>query len=394
MNTKNTADQALVRELNLSSVFRYIVYNEGPVSRSHLAASIGLNKTTVSSLVQELIERGLIHETGTNSAWTGRPATRLEVNPEAGAIIGVELGVGIISVMVLDFVGNVGWRRLEEVDLGEDMNAAIHKTLLTVHEAMAVCRERNARILGLGLAVPGMVSRSDGVLAYAPHLEWRNAPLQEIFANSTGLPVFVENDANAAAVGEHLFGAARKMKDFIFIFAGIGLGGGLFLKGELYRGKNGYAGEIEHFPRVFTPYRTLIQRIQCELEAKRSKWMPGAAGEHIAPLSISLLKPVVESVDPEMAGIFRQAGEALGVGIAGLVNIFNPEQIILGGPLSVAGDLLLPAILESVKKYALPELSQRLDIVLSSFGPDATVIGAVALIIDHIIATPSIVERR
>jgi predicted NBD/HSP70 family sugar kinase len=394
MITKNTADQALVRELNLSSVLRYIVFSEGPVSRSRLAASTGLNKTTVSSLVQELIDRGLIHETGTKSDWTGRPAMLLEVNPQAGAIIGVEMGVGFISLVTLDFVGATAQRLFQEVDLKEGTENTVHKALDMVQEAVTACRERNSRILGLGLAAPGMVSMEDGVLAYAPHLNWRNVPLQDIFTKATGLRVFVENDANAAAVGEHLFGAARKTKDFIFIYAGIGLGGGLFLNGELYRGRKGYAGEVEHFPNVFTPYQTLIERIQCQLEAKRSNPLPDRPGEYIAPLSVPLLKQVVESVDPELEGIFRQAGTALGVGIAGLVNVFNPERIILGGPLCVAGDLLLPGILETVKKYALPELSQPLDIVLSEFGTDATLIGAVALIIDHIIAAPSLIERR
>jgi glucokinase len=138
----------------------------------------------------------------------------------------------------------------------------------------------------------------------------------------------------------------------------------------------------------------LIHQIQALLEARHSDFADGMLAEQCVPLSAPVLKVVIEAGDADLTTCVEETGEAMGVGIAGLINIFNPDQIILGGPLSTASDHLLPAIRNSVQKYSLPDLSQQVEILTSAFGPDASVVGAVALIVDHILATPTIVERR
>lgn len=217
-----TADQSLVREMNLSLVLRYI-HNEAPVSRAQIAARTGLNKSTVSSLVDELLERRLIHEVGTNTGITGRPATLLQINPEAGSIIGVELGVDFIAAVLTDFTGNILWRKDIHTDPEQTQDEMLAQALSLSHQAMENAQERQLNMLGLGLVTPGTVDLSEGVLVFAPNLHWKNVPLRKIGAESTGLTVFVENDANAATLGEHLFGAARHCTDFIFVFAGVGI---------------------------------------------------------------------------------------------------------------------------------------------------------------------------
>ena len=147
--SKNTADQAFVRVLNLSSVLR-LIHTQSPASRAQLAVITGLNKSTVSSLVDELIARNLIHEAGSNSNGAGRPATMLEINPQAGSIIGVELGVDFVSVAVTDFLGNITWRRREDANPNEDQQKMIDQTLRIVKEAMSAGKKKNTRFLGLG----------------------------------------------------------------------------------------------------------------------------------------------------------------------------------------------------------------------------------------------------
>src|SRR5512134_2135763 len=142
MTATTSADQALVRELNLSLVLRYI-HNEAPVSRAQIAHVTGLNKSTVSSLVEELLGSKLIHETGTNSVGTGRPATLLEVNPRAGGIIGAELGVDFIAIALTDFTGNILWRQLTNVDPDDAQEAALAKIITLVDMATQVCDEHH-----------------------------------------------------------------------------------------------------------------------------------------------------------------------------------------------------------------------------------------------------------
>jgi len=402
MNSINTTDQAFVRETNLSSTLR-LIHSLSPISRAQLANLTGLNKSTVSSLVDELLQRKLVHEIGNNVGGAGRPATMLEVNPELGNIIGVELGVDFFSVAVTDFMGNILWRKREDADPNEDQEKMINKTLLIVKEAMSVGKNKKQRFLGLSLTTPGTVNIKDGVLIFAPNLHWRNVPFGKIFSEQTKLKVFVENDANAAAVAEHLFGAARQVQDFLFVFSGVGIGGGLFLNGKLYRGKNGYAGEIGHFPIMTEPSQTvchcgnrgcwetyanqysIIQRVRARLEVKRTSIIPKLMAEQNSELTIPLIKQAADAGDKEAIDSFAEAGLAMGQGFAGLINIFNPSKMILGGPLSIAEKYLLPNIIEAVKRHSMPEIGQQVEIVPSTFGPDASLIGAVAIVADDII---------
>lgn len=404
--SKFITDQAFVRESNLSSVLR-LIHSQAPISRAQLAGITGLNKSTVSSLVDELIERRLVHETGSNSSGAGRPATMLEINSQVGLIVGVELGVDFVSVAVTDFMGNIIWRRREDASPNEGQQKMIDQTLRIVKEAMTAGKRKNTPFLGLGLATPGTVDIEKGVLIFAPNLHWRNVPFRKIFSEQTKLNVFVENDANAAAVAEHLFGTARRCQDFLFVFAGVGIGGGLFLNGKLYRGKNGYAGEIGHSPIMAEPSQTvchcgnrgcwetyanqysIIQRVQARLEVKRSSIIPKLMAEHNSALTIPLIKQAAEAGDREAIDSFTEAGNAMGKGLAGLINIFNPEKIILGGPLSVAGEYLLPAIKETMSHHAMPEIDQQSEVLLSPFGPDASLIGAIAIVAYDILSLPS-----
>ncbi len=411
MNNKNTADQAFVRETNLSFVLRQI-HTQSPISRAQLAVLTGLNKSTVSSLVDDLIERNLVCETGMNSAGAGRPATLLEINCNAGCIIGVELGVDFVSVAVTDFLGNIIWRRKEDADPSEDQKKMINQTLQIVKEAMAMAKKKGPRIFGIGLATPGTVDLKEGVLIFAPNLHWRNVPFRKLFSEQTKLKVFIENDANAAAISEHLFGTARQCRDFLFVFAGVGIGGGLFLNGELYRGKNGYAGEIGHSPITAEPSQTIchcgnrgcwetyanqysiIQRVQARLEVKRSSIVPKLMAEQKSPLTIPLIKQAADAGDMEARESFIEAGHAMGQGFAGLINIFNPEKIILGGPLSIAGDYLLPTIKDTIARHSLTEIDQQAEVLISPFGPDASLIGAIAIVADDVLSFPSQLRKK
>ncbi len=409
MEFKSTADQAFVRELNLSLVLRRI-HNEAPVSRAQLAAETGLNKSTVSSLVEELLALGLIHETGQNSAGAGRPATLLEINPRVGGIVGVELGVDFVAVALTDFLGRILWRKKTSAD--PEFEKTLTETFDLVQAALDASRGLDLPLLGLGLATPGTVDLTEGVLVFAPNLHWHNVPLRKLFAERTHLRVFVENDSNSAAVAEHLFGIARQSTDYIFVFAGVGIGGGFFLNGALYRGKNGYAGEIGHSPIMAEPIQapchcgnrgcwetyanqnSIIQRVQSRLEVKRSSIIPSLMAEHGAPLSIPLIKQAADAGDAEAIDSFSEAGLAMGQGLSTLINFLNPEKIIFGGPLSLAAPYMLPAVIEAVNRHCLPEIGQKVSVELSQFGPDASLIGAVAIVVDDVMSHPTQIERR
>jgi glucokinase-like ROK family protein len=411
MATQNSADQALIRELNLSLVLRHI-HNGAPLSRAQIAQATGLNKSTVSSLVEELLARKLVHETGVNSVGTGRPATLLEINPQAGGIIGAELGVDFVTIALTDFTDNILWRRLINIDPIDTQEKTIAKILELTDEAIKVCENHNLYLLGIGLSVPGTVDLEEGVLVFAPNLQWRNVPLKKIFYDHTGLIAYIENDANAAAIAEHLFGVAQKTDDFIFVVVGTGIGGGLFLNGKLYRGWDGYAGEIGHTPIIAEPYQmlchcgnrgcwetyanqqSLIRRVQTRLDDNRESVIPGLLEKQNAPLSISIIKQAADQCDQVALESLAETGTAMGLGFANLIDIFNPEKLILGGPLSTVGKYLLPAIKETATNHSISNINPKVEILLSSFETDAILIGAISIVVDDILSKPTHVERR
>ena len=412
MPLKNATDQSSLREMNLSAVLR-ITYHEAPLSRSQLAGKTGLNKSTISSLVEDLLERHLIHEMGINSSGKGRPATLLEINQHAGAVVAVELGVDFVSTALIDFMGTILWRKLVGADPAASQERTLGQTMAMVEETIGVCHQRHERILGLSFSIPGTVDLDTGILIFAPNLKWRNVQLRRMFSAYTGLRVFIENDANAAAVAEHLFGVARNLHDFLFVFAGVGLGGGLFLNDKLYRGKGGYAGEIGHTPIIAEPFQnpcqcgklgcwetyanqsSIIQRVETRLRGTgEGSVIPGLMADQQSPLSITIIKQAAEAGDRPAIESLAEAGSAMGTGFAALINIFNPEKIVLGGPVSVAGEYLMPSIRESVRRHAMHEILSQTEVNLSAFGPDASLIGAAAVVVDDVLTYPSHVEKE
>lgn len=400
-----TADQALVREMNLSIILRYL-HAGGPMSRASLASLAGLNKTTVSSLADELRRRGLIHDVGLDNTRAGRPATLLELNPDAGLIAGVALGVDFVSVILADFVGQIRWRRLEAVDPGESQQDIVRRTQGLVDEAIGFGRDAGRRILGLGIATPGTVDVDRGLLIFSPNLQWRDVAYRKIFRR-TGLPVLVDNDANAAAQAEHLFGVARQAQNFLCVFGGVGIGGGLFLDGKLYRGAGGFAGEIGHTNLMAEGYRrpcrcgsrgcwetlvaqdSIVERVRTRLLAGRNSLVSRLMAERQVSLGLPLIVEAARAGDAQCREALAEAGALLGLGVANLVSIFNPEMVVLGGPISAAQEFLLPLVREAVSETTMPEIRQQVQIVASPFGADASVVGAVALVVEAIFANPT-----
>lgn len=394
----------MVREKNLSDVLKHL-HQRGPLSRAKLARLTGLNKSTISSLVEELIDCGLIFESGTRTSGAGRPSRDLELNPTAGCIIGVEIGVGFLSIILTDFIGEIIWRRFEETNFISKQNEIIACIFTMVDEAVEAANEHGYRLLGMGITLPGMVDDERGVLVFSPNLQWRDVPLRNIFSEYTGLPVFVDNDANAAALGEHLFGVARQAQHFLFIIDGVGVGGGLFLNGNIYRGANGLAGEIGHTSMYvehtrpcrcgnrgcwenFANESSLYERIRSRLEVGRFSSITSILENQNSPLTLSIITEAAEAGDIEILEALSETGSALGLGLANLINIFNPEMVIIGGALSLVSKFLLPSIKKVIEERALENIRKHTVVLDSAFGPDASVMGAVAMVVKAIFSSP------
>lgn len=377
----------------------------GPLSRAGLSDATGLNRSTVSSIVHDLLGKNLIREIGLQSSTrTGRPGILLELNPDGGCAIGVEIGVDFISAVLTDFVARVLWRRRIAVHPEEKQEVIIRKAEAIVEEALAIGKERGLLSLGIGLGVPGLVDIQEGTLVFAPNLRWYNVPLRQMWTERFDLPVYVENEANAAALGEYYFGNARGVQNLIYLSAGVGLGGGIIIKGKLFRGSNGYAGEFGHMTvdpngepcgcgkrgcwETMVGPRAITRRVRKALENGRESSILSVIEKDPNRIDMGVVVQAAQAGDPIARTALEDVGVCLGIGISNLVNAFNPEMVVLGGALSLAGPFLLPVIEETVRIHALPQPRAALTITTSAHGADACVMGAVALVLDEILREP------
>jgi len=372
-----------------------------------LAEITGLNKTTVSSLVRELIARQFVREIGFDSSGGGRPAVLLELNPDAGCIIGMEIGVDFILAILTDFKAQVLWRHRGDTDQAEGQEAILAKALDIVRQAFTVSESTPSPVLGIGVGVPGLVDVSSGTLLFAPNLRWRDVPLREVFSQEFDVPVFVDNDANVAALGERYFGVAQRSKDFVYLSIGVGLGGGIVLNGQLYRGIGGYAGEIGHMTIISNGERcncgnrgcwetlvsqtAVVNRVRKVVEAGNASRVSQLVKGHLERISIPIIVEAADEGDEVAQQTLEETGVYLGIGIANLINAFNPELIIFGGVISLASDYLLPAIEKTLEGRSLAWPRQMVRVMASSYGPDACVMGGVALVLHDILSRPAVI---
>ncbi|MBN1535414.1 MAG: ROK family transcriptional regulator [Anaerolineales bacterium] len=408
MAIQTTADQGFIRKLNTAVILDYL-RRFAPLSRAELAARAGLNRSTVSIIINSLIEEGFIQETDLQNAKVGRPGMLLTLNPKGGFAVGVEIGVDFISVILTDFVANVLWQERVVSDPAEDQIHILDGASELTQKAIDMGTEQGLRPLGIGIGVPGLVDLRQGKLVFAPNLKWSNVPLRLMWSQRFELPIFIENEANAAALGEYYFGVARGKDSFIYLSAGIGLGGGVIIDGKLFRGSSGYAGEIGHMTidpdgelcgcgkrgcwETKVGPRAVLRRVRKILTDGTPSLINELSGGNLDGISFNNVVDAANMGDTVAVEALKDVGKYLGIGVINLINIFNPELIVLGGALSLAHEYLLPVIKEMVRESSLTPPCEHIEFAASGHGSDACVMGAVALVLDDILREPTSLQH-
>jgi glucokinase-like ROK family protein len=405
---KPAADQGVVRRINTALVLD-LLRRHAPLSRAELAARSGLNRSTVSLIINDLIEEGYVQETELKNPRIGRPGMQLTLNPAAGCAVGVDIGVDFLSVILTDFSANVLWRKRADSNPTEDQTRILERAMTMTAEAIDAGLGQGLRPLGIGLGAPGLVDLHQGKLIFAPNLRWFNLPLRLIWSQRFALPVFIENEANAAALGEYSFGVARGVDNFIYLSAGIGLGGGVMIDGKLFRGSQGYAGEIGHMTvepegelcgcgrrgcwETIVGPRAVLRRVRQTLAAGAPSTLADLIGGDLDRLSMEHIVQAARRGDQVALSALKDVGKSLGMGIINLIHIFNPELIVLGGALSLAAEFLLEEIETIVRENALKPPGEHVRFAASAHGADACVMGAAALVLDEILREPAFSPR-
>ena len=388
-STATTNDQT--RRTNLSLILS-LVHHRGTLTRVELAKATGLNRSTVATLTGQLGELGLLYESAPGaSSSVGRPSPLVHANPSTAALA-VNPETDAITIGLVGLGGKVIKRiRYDTPHVPSAQEAT--NIAAAVIEGMRSELDASYRIVGIGIAVPGLVRAEDGMVRYAPHLGWRDEPIAEMMATATGYPVWASNDASLGAGGEIVFGAGSGCLDLIYLNGGAsGVGGGVIINGSLLAGVNGYAGELGHTLVNSAGVLCHCGAIGClETEVSRSRLLElvGLDRADIDELELALARSTDEAVRAE---IHRQL-DVLAVTLRTAINVLNPERVVLGGFLSTLFALAPERLRRQVSEQSLDGPAQDVSILRAQLGSNLLMIGAAELAFSAVLGDPASVVR-
>ncbi|MEI2464325.1 ROK family transcriptional regulator [Niallia taxi] len=372
-----TWNQQLVKKENKSLVLSQII-NHAPLSRADIAQRSGLNKGTVSSLVAELIEEKLINESGPGESSGGRRPVMLHFNHGAGHTIGIDLGVNYILGVLTDLSGNIVVHK-NEAYKNTSYEDTISRVVNIIKFLINAAPPSPYNIVGIGVGTPGIIDKK-GTLLLAPNLGWHDIPFQTELEKIFQIPVIVENEANTGAYGEKQFGVGQHADNLIYISAGIGIGAGIIINGELYSGFTGYSGEVGHMTIDRNGAKCTCGNKGCwELYASEQALLSKANSKNL-PKEIGLddIISLAKEGNKEILETLAEIGENLAVGIINIIHAFNPEQIIIGNRLASCKQWLEPKVKEVIQQYTSPFNQTDIRIDFSSPSMPVSAIGASA----------------
>jgi predicted NBD/HSP70 family sugar kinase len=359
------------------------ILTAGPLSRTQLAQRSGLSQSTVTKVVNPMIEAGFVAETGEQSVGIGRPQRLLEVAANRRAAIGVKIGPGAVTGVLTDLRAQVIDQRARPLTAGHDPSAALSAAAAVVWDLLAGHPEAREKLIGVGVGLGGHVSAEEGRVIRSGVLGWTGVEVSAPLAAATGLPTVAANDVDALAVAERWFGAGRGVDGFALVTVGPGIGCGLFLRGELVTGAGGLAGELGHIPMLADGAECTCGNRGC-LETLASddavlRGIVADGGERYSGIE-DAVKAARDGDDHAIAA-FAAMGEALGRGLATLCNLVNPGRIVLAGERAGAFDLFGDACTSAWRAHAFSTAAADCELIVDETDDSLWARGAACLVI-------------
>jgi predicted NBD/HSP70 family sugar kinase len=404
MEARGLANQRAVRRHNLGVVVRH-VSEHGPRSRATIAMETGLNKTTVSSLVSELIGLDLLVERGLEQRGTvGRPGQVVELSGSGVVALGLEINVDYLAVRALDLTGAERHRSIDVRDNRRiEVDAVLDRLAAQAGAALEEVQTSGLRPVGATVALPGLVDAAGGVLLVAPNLGWNDVPVVEELRDrlsGPGFPLAADNEANLAALAELWEGTARGLNDVLYVSGEIGVGAGIIVRGELFRGSQGFGGEFGHMtvdpngrPCACGSRGCLETIVGLEALLERAGLGPAdAATTTGSGQPVSELAGRARMGDEQALAALRESGRWLGLAIASAANLLNFQAVVLGGFFAQLATWLAAPIARELETHVLASQWAVPRLLPSTLGPEAAVRGAAALSLRRVLADPASAE--
>lgn len=388
------SDRSQMKQMNQQLVLQ-LIQGRGPISRRDITQISGLSPATVSGITSALIDLGLVHEVGEaeETGRAGRRAVLLRLNPNAGYVVGVKLAVHTISSVITDLDANV--LHFVEHQLSDtnstvvpfDPSAIIQTTIGLIENLLRIAQIAPTQLLGIGVGVNGIVDAAAGISSLAPHFGWRNVALAAPLAAHFKVPVHLENDARALTIAEQWFGAGREVDHFVAMAVGFGIGAGIVVNKQLYRGASSGAGEFGHIilqkdgPVCSCGKSGCLESLAAvpaifrQLEAGLAGGQQSLLAEKL-PLTLEAVASAAAEGDPLTLQVLATAGRWLGLGMVSMVNVLNPELIVINGEAVCLGRPYFGPMEAALRENVFDGLADSLQIITEPSGNEMWARGA------------------
>jgi N-acetylglucosamine repressor len=385
-----------------------IVRRHGPISRPDISKEIGVNVVTISNYIDEFIKRNLIFEKELDVSEGGRRPVLLDLNPQAGFVIGVGLNLMNMVGLLVDLKGNIVTKT--QIARPKASVKEISECLLEiVREILRRSKEYTVNIKGIGVGIAGLINKRTGAIHWPQKMDNYytyasvDLPLKDLIEREFNLPVLIENDATAACFGEHWFNLENGYKNVIYMFSGVGCG--ILINGEVYRGVQGYAGEVSVynykeqdsfncaagntcFIKRWEVDLGIVDDIKAKLakDKEKGKKFFQLTSSNIDNVDLKSVFIAARAKDELALAAVQAAAKRLGIKIAFLVNLFNPEIVFIGGGFEEAGEDFLNTLNSTVRDWAFRQATEDLKIVYSQLRENSVALGAAGLVMEKIFA--------
>ena len=387
------ASRSLLRDNNVSLLME-LVRRAGSISRADLARRSQLSAPTVSTIIDQLLRRGIVVESSTAPSSGGRPPVLLTIDPKAGYVVGIKLRGDGLTTVVCDLNAEIVSSSEQYLQLVGDPGAAIEAIEREVRRALRKSKVAPSKVLGVGIGLSGVIETSSGVCKFSHLLQWDDVALAQPLRDRLGLPVWVENDVNALAVAEKWAGDALIASDFLTLTVGRGIGLAIVVNRSLYRGAHGASGEFGHMIVEPGGPRCECGRFGC-LEAMVGE---GAIRRRVGErkghdVSRDELQMLIELEDAATLEVVDSAGRKLGLAVANVVTLLNPELLIVCGEGTSLGAVFLEPIVAAVHDQTFADLGRDVDIKIQTWGDEAWAVGAATLVLRELFNLPGSDDR-
>lgn len=397
-----TGDAGFMRELNTSLVLN-VVWQQGTMARVDIAKETKLSRATVSSVVSDLLEGGWVTESGHGESRGGRRPILLEFDYKARHIVGVVVSTDSLAVSIHNLRAEVVVRSEDALSIRTRPKVLAERVAEKMQHVTHHAAVDWDKVIGIGVALPSPYDYVSGEVTSVEMMPgWRGVSFKAMLEESLGKPVEIDNNANLGAIAEKWWGAGQGADNLVYVMFGVGIGSGLIIGGDIYRGRAGSAGELGHLtidmngPRCRCGKKGCLEAVADARAILREASSAVASGEETSlreiharrQLRIEDVGMAAEAGDSLSRSVLQKAGRYLGLALADLVNLLNPDLIVVDAP--GTGALFLESVREALQQHALPVARQTVEVMPADLGPEATAIGAATMVLQRLLRQPSL----